>query len=151
MTSIPEHLRALLVAALPARTRVLLPEQAQEPLRAAAVDAQGRPSVDAAAARGLGAYLTQYPAGFVQIELPQGITSDGVQAVFWVAVATLAPTAEACGVLGAAVHEALNGTPLEPGPCPEVTPSEPALMQTGAWLRRPTYQVLTIAGSVAAP
>lgn len=145
---IAQHLHALLRAALPPEVPVLLPEQAQEPLTAAPTDAQGRPKVGGGE-RGLGAYLQAHPGGYVQVEEPQGITSDGLTASYWVPVASLAPTAEACAQLAAQVALTLNGTPHLPGPHPEVTPSMPALLQPGVWMCRPTYHVLTLAGTVA--
>lgn len=135
---IAQHLHALLTAALPDVT-VLLPEQLQEPL------AGGRPGQPS----GLRAYLAERPGGYVQIEEPQGITSDSLTASYWVPVASLAPTAEACAQLAAQVALTLNGTPHLPGPHPEVTPSTPALLQPGVWMCRPTYHVLTLAGTVA--
>ncbi|WP_155300957.1 hypothetical protein [Deinococcus kurensis] len=136
---IAQHLHDLLTAALPDTTPVLLPEQVQEPLSGGK---PGQPS-------GLRAYLQAHAGGYVQVEEPQGITSDGLTASYWVPVASLAPTAEACAQLAAQVALTLNGTPHLPGPHPEVTPSMPALLQSGAWMCRPTYHVLTLAGAVA--
>ena len=83
-----QDMQARLRAALPPDVPVLLPESIREPLEAAPLDAQGRPMVGGGE-RGLGAYLRAHPAGYVQIEEPVALTSDGLSGVFWVAVAAL--------------------------------------------------------------
>lgn len=149
--SIVQDLHDRLRAALPPQVPVLLPHQFREPLDAAPLDAQGRPMVGGGE-RGLGLYLRQHPQGYVQVEAPLPISSDGLTALYWVAVASIAPTPEAAAALALLVRRALSGTPRSPGPHREVTPAQPAVLAPGAWLVRPTYDALTLDGAhVAAP
>lgn len=145
MGRIVEALQGVLTAALPTDVPVLLPEQLREPYDAAPVDAQGRPMVGGGE-RGLAAYLAAHPEGYVQIESPLPITSDGLTGTFWVAVASVAPTAVSAAALAAQVRAALCGTPWEPGNYLEVTPAQPEPLAPGAWIVRPTFDALTING-----
>lgn len=118
---------------------VLLPEERETPL-------QGRKPGEAG---GLGAYLARHPAGYVQLEEPQGITDDGVTAVWWVPVAALAPTAEAAEALASAVRRVLCGSARDPGPYRPVLPDTPRQLAPDAYLCRPSYEFLTIDGTLA--
>ena len=142
---ITTDLHARLSAALGPDIPVLLPEQQRDPLTAAPVDAQGRPAIGSGE-RGLGAYLAQHTAGYVQIEQPTPLTSDGTLATFWVAVASIAPSRSAAQSLAASVRLALNGTSTDPGPHAEVLPAQPALLSGSAWMVRTTYDALTLDG-----
>lgn len=137
MRALITDIHARLLAALPAGTPVLLPEEREQPL------AGRRPGQ----AGGLSGYLAAHPAGYVQLEEPLPITSDGVTSVFWVPVASLASTADACAALAAQVARALCGWPTDPGPHREVTPAQPTLLQPGVYICRPTYDALTIDGT----
>nr|WP_244977062.1 hypothetical protein [Deinococcus humi] len=130
-------IHARLVAALPAGTQVLLPEDRERAL------AGRRPGQ----AGGLSGYLAAHPNGYVQVEDPLSISSDGVTGVFWVPVAALALTADACLDLARLVSRALCGFPHDPGPHREVTPAQPTLLQPGVYICRPTYDALIIDGT----
>ncbi|MFK7601886.1 hypothetical protein ACI3L1_06705 [Deinococcus sp. SM5_A1] len=130
-------IHARLVAALPAGTPVLLPEERETPLA-------GRKPGQAG---GLSGYLAAHPSGYVQIEEPLSITSDGVTGVFWVPIASLAPETATCFELAQLVGRALCGFPYDPGPHREVTPAQPTLLQPGVYICRPTYDALTIDGT----
>lgn len=133
-------LHARLRAALPEQVPVLLPEEIQK------INAGGKPGQPA----GLAVYLREHPQGWVQVEEPVPISSDGTTAVFWVAVASITGTPAEAADLAAQVRRALNGTPYEPGPHSEVTPAAPSLLDPrvpGVWAVRPTYDALTIAGT----
>lgn len=145
---ITTDLHARLSAALGPTIPVLLPEQLRDPLEAAPLDAQGRPSVTGGE-RGLGAYLKAHPGGYVQIEQPVPITSDGTTATYWCAVASTHASHVGAALLARAVRRALNGTPYEPGAFREVTPSQPEALAPGAWMVRATYEILTIDGDTA--
>lgn len=145
MGRVVDALQGVLTAAVPPGVPVLLPEDQRTPLEAAPTDAQGRPVVGGGA-RGLAAYLAQHPTGYVQIESPLAITSDGLTGTFWVAVASVAPTAASAAALAAQVRAALCGTPRSPSQIREVTPAEPAVLSPGAWIVRPTLEVLTLDG-----
>lgn len=90
--TITQDLHGRLRAALPDAVPVLRPEDAQTPLHAAPVDAQGRPVVGAGE-RGLGAYLQQHPQGYVQIGEEQGfgIALDGAAGSWLITVDCIAP------------------------------------------------------------
>lgn len=137
MPSLVTDIHARLVAALPAGTPVLLPEDREQAL------AGRRPGQ----AGGLSGYLAAHPNGYVQIEDPLSISSDGVTGVFWMPVAALARTADACLELARLVNRALCGLPHDPGPHREVTPAQPTLLQPGVYICRPTYDALTIDGT----
>lgn len=133
-------LHARLRAALPEQVPVLPPEDIQK------INAGGKPGQPA----GLASYLKAHPEGWVVVEEPVPISSDGTTAVFWVAVASVAGTAAEAAALAARVAHALGGTPYEPGPHTEVTPAGPSLLDPrvpGVWAVRPTYDALTIAGT----
>ena len=144
-----QDMQARLRAALPPDVPVLLPESIREPLEAAPLDAQGRPMVGGGE-RGLGAYLRAHPAGYVQIEEPVALTSDGLSGVFWVAVAALHSTPTGANALALTVRRALSGTPYEPGPHQEVTPAQPHQLAPGVWQVRPTFDALTVDGQPVA-
>lgn len=137
MPSLIADIHARLVAALPAETPVLRPEDREQAL-------SGRRPGQAG---GLSGYLAAHPGGYVQLEEPLSISSDGVTGVFWVPVAALALTAEACLDLARLVNRALCGFPHDPGPHREVTPAQPTLLQPGVYICRPTYDALTIDGT----
>ena len=102
-----EHLRDLLLATLPQGIPVLLPEEAQEPYTAtAAKDAQGRPKVGGGE-RGLGAYLTAHPQGYVQVEAPQGL-SAGLGHQYLIQVACVAATRAAADALAHTAARAVS-------------------------------------------
>lgn len=134
--TIATDLHSRLTAALGEAVPVLLPEQIELPKSGRT---PGQPG-------GIAAYLQQHPQGYVQIERPTPITSDGTTATYWVTVASLHGTLEGVTALARAVRLTLNGTPLEPGPHREVTPAQPELLSPGVWLVRPTFETLTIDG-----
>lgn len=146
---ITADLHKRLTDALGASIPVLKPEELRVPLEAAPVDAQGRPMVGGGE-RGLGAYLKQHPDGYVQIEQPMAITSDGLTGTFWVAVAALHTTSDGCADLAQQIRRALSGTPFQPGSYLEVTPAQPERLQEGVWMCRPTYNAYTLDGRTAA-
>lgn len=150
MMGIAEDMQARLRAALPDEIPVLLPYEQRTPLEAAPLDAQGRPVVGAGE-RGLGAYLKAHPAGYVQIEQPAPIGSDGTTATYWVAVASFARSAGQAQALARRVRLALSGTSPDPGPHAEVLAAQPAPIQGGVWMVRPTFDALTVDGEHAAP
>lgn len=92
--TIAQDLHARLRAALPEAIPVLLPEQAQAPLEAAPLDAQGRPMVGGGE-RGLGVYLQQNPQGYVQIGEEQGLSVafDGAAGSWLITLDCIAPNA----------------------------------------------------------
>lgn len=102
-----EHLRDLLLSTLPEGVPVLLPEEAQEPYTATdAQDAQGRPMVGGGQ-RGLGAYLTAHPQGYVQVEAPQGL-SAGLGSQYLIQVACVATTRAAANALAHTAARAVS-------------------------------------------
>ena len=143
MGRITEDIRDRLTAAL--SVTVLLPEQLREPLDAAPLDALGRPAVGAGE-RGLSAYLTQHPGGYVQIEQPMPITSDGLTGTYWVAVASVHTSPDGAASLAQQVRRALTGFNYAPGRYRQVTPAQPQQLTPGVWMMRPTYETKTIDG-----
>lgn len=127
---------------------VLMPEEIRTPLEAAPLDAQGRPVIGQGQ-RGIGAYLAQHPSGYVQIEQPVPITSDGLTGTFWVAVASIHTSEQDAYLLWARAYRVLNGFAWAPGPYREVTPGQPEPLAPGAWMVRATYEILTIDGDTA--
>lgn len=140
---IVRDIHARLTAALGAEVPVLLPQQLREPLEAAPLDAQGRPMVGGGE-RGLGAYLAQHPAGYVQIEQPVPITSDGLAGTFWVALAVFQASYTDASALGLRVYRALAGWPWAPGPYREITPAQPEQLSPGVWMVRRTFEGKTL-------
>ncbi|WP_019585223.1 hypothetical protein [Deinococcus apachensis] len=139
MRAILTDLHARLTTALGPDVPVLLPEQREQPV-------QGRKPGQAG---GLSGYLQAHPAGYVQLEEPQGITDDGVTGVWWVPVAALAPAPEATEALAAQVRRILCGSPRAPGPYLPRIPDTTRLLTPGAYLCRPTYEILAIDGALA--
>lgn len=138
---IHDRLRAVLPASVP----ILLPEQQREPLDAAPVDAQGRPVVGGGE-RGLGAYLRQHPQGYVQVEQPLAIGSDGLSATYWVAVAAIHTSGLEVDALGWLAYRALAGWPWAPRSYREVTPGQPETLSPGIWMVRRTYSTSILDG-----
>ena len=94
MSNITEDMHVRLRAALPEAVPVLLPEEAETPNRGA-----GKGQTP-----GIVGYLErEAPQGYVQIETPQAISSDGLTDVYWVPVASLAPDQATCAALARAV------------------------------------------------
>ncbi|WP_027459266.1 hypothetical protein [Deinococcus murrayi] len=118
---------------------VLLPEERERPLA-------GRKPGQAG---GLEAYLRQHPQGYVQLEEAQGITDDGVTAVYWVPVAAIAPTAADDDALAAQVRRVLCGSPRDPGPYLPRLPDSPRAIADGVYLCRPSYECLAVDGTLA--
>lgn len=137
MRAITTDLHARLSAVL--SCPVLLPEQRELPLA-------GRKPGQAG---GLSGYLGLHPGGFVQLEEPQGISDDGVTAVWWVPVAALAPTPEGAEALAEQVRRVLCGSPRDPGPYQPRLPDTARLIVPGVYLCRPTYEILAIDGTLA--
>ena len=133
--SLAASMRSLLVSL---GVDVLLPEQLQT------VVAGGTPSRPS----GLPAYLASRQAGYVQIESPQAISSDGQQDLYWTPVATIAPTADACATLALQVRSALAGTTRDPGRYELVTPDQPRLLQVGVWVSRPSFSSSLLNGQM---
>lgn len=142
---IPQDIHARLVTALGPDIPVLLPEQQREPLEAAPIDAQGRPMVGGGE-RGLGAYLRQHPQGYVQIEPPVPLSSDGLVGNLWVTVAAIHGSVGGAAELGQQVYRALCGWPWLPGPYREATPAQPEQLRDGVWMLRRTYAANTLDG-----
>lgn len=137
-----------LTAALPAGVPVLKPDQLLIPGEWEEETPDG--DIKAGGERGLHVYLRQRaPAGYVQIEQPVPITSDGTTATYWCAVAAIHADKGSAALLARAVRHALNGTPYEPGAFREVAPGQPETLAPGAWLVRATYEILTIDGDTA--
>ncbi|EYB67023.1 hypothetical protein DEIPH_ctg052orf0018 [Deinococcus phoenicis] len=137
MRAIITDLHTRLTAALPCP--VLLPEQRELPLAGRKPGQSG----------GLGGYLAAHPGGYVQLEDAQGISDDGVTAVWWVPVAALAPTAEQSDALAGQVRRLLCGSPRCPGPYTPTLPDTARLVSPGVSLCRPSYQILSIDGVLA--
>lgn len=113
MRAIVTDLHARLSAAL--TVPVLLPEQREEPLQAAPLDAQGRPRVGGGE-RGLGAYLQQHPGGYVQLyDLQPVMTTSGIYDEHWATVDAIAATDEVADPLARQVRALLGGTPRTGG------------------------------------
>lgn len=144
--TIPEAMHALLSAALPG-VPVLLPEEASTPANYAPLAPDGLPL--AGGERGLTAYLAAHPQGYVQIEEPQPISSDGLTDLYWVPVASLAHDQATCAALARTVDLTLNGPPGEPGPHARVFGDQPRRHPAGFFMARPTYDALTIGGTPA--
>ena len=135
VTDLYDRLRAALPEAVP----VLTPEQRELPL---AGRKPGQPG-------GVGGYLAAHPAGYVQLEEPQGIRTAGAQDVFWVAVACIAPTPEGAEALAREVLRVTCGIATrEPGQYTLVTPDSPRALTPGAYLTRPTLQAVLTGGSL---
>ena len=142
---IVQDIRNRLLAVLPSSVPILLPEQQREPLEAAPVDAQGRPVVGGGE-RGLGTYLRQHPQGYVQVEQPLAIGSDGLSATYWVAVAVIHTSGSEAETFGWVVYRALAGWPWAPCPYREVTPGQPETLSPGVWMVRRTYSTSILDG-----
>lgn len=145
--TITQDLHDRLRAALPDAVPVLRPEDAQTPLHAAPVDAQGRPVVGAGE-RGLGAYLQQHPQGYVQIGEVVGL-GRGVTGRYWYPVTTLAPTEPTCAALADLVFTVLCGDPARaPGPYPPQFDTPPQQTTPGVWSSTLTVQARTLNGDL---
>lgn len=94
-------------------------------------------------------FLAQHPDGYVQIEEPYAVSTDGMAATFWIAVASIALTPTRAQELGLQVDRSLCGLPYAPEPYKQTSPAEPTLLQTGVWLYRPTYERKTFIGLLA--
>lgn len=139
MRAIVTDLHDRLTAVLGPEIPVLLPEQRELPLA-------GRKPGQAG---GLSGYLQAHPEGFVQLEEPQGISDDGVSAVWWVPVAALASTPEAAEALAVRVFRVLSGSARRPGLYVPRIPDTTRFLAPGAYLCRPTYEILAIDGTLA--
>lgn len=134
---IAQHLQALLTAALP-DTTVLLPEQVQEPLSG------GTPQQP----KGLRAYLTERPGGYVQIGRPVGIDAS-LMVTTWHPVTTLAPDEATCHALAQQVLTALCGTPgRAPGQFARVLYAPPTTDTPGVWTSTLTVRAVTLDGAL---
>ncbi|WP_104990865.1 hypothetical protein [Deinococcus sp. NW-56] len=141
-------LYARLRAALPETVPVLRPEQVQVPAEWQEEDAQGE--LVEGGARGQLAYLQQQaPQGYVQVETPVPIRTDGLVASYAVAVATIAPDAALAQDLGLRVRRILCGHSYAPEAYRESRPAVAQPLQPGAWLYRPTYERVTLDGLLA--
>lgn len=124
---------------------VLLPEQQRQPLEWQEEAPDGE-LVDGGRT-GLTVYLEQAaPDGYVQIEQPLPIGSDGLTGTFWAAVACIAPTPERAQELALDVRRLLCGWNYAPGPYRETTPGQPVYDPGGFWLCRATYEAKTLDG-----
>lgn len=139
MRLIVQDLHARLTGALGPDIPVLLPEERELPT-------QGRRPGQTG---GLSGYLQAHARGYVQLEEPQGISDDGVTAVWWVPVAALAPTPGAAEALALRVRRALAGSARVPGAYLPRIPDTARLLTPGAYLARPTYEILAIDGLLA--
>ena len=139
MTDLAAHVHALLTAALPPGTPALLPEQAQSVLGGRGPGGTG----------GISGYLTAHPGGYVQIEVPIGVSVNDYVARWWVTAAALHATPAGAGALAEQVRRALTGRPDEPGPATRVLADAPQSVGP-AFVCRSTYEFTELDGRVAA-
>ena len=100
-------------------------------------------------AGGLSGYLANHPAGVVQLEEAQPITSDGQLEVYWIPIACLAPTEADAGLLAQALSARLCGDLRDPGPYTRQIPDQPRrLLESGAWMCRPTFSITLLYGQM---
>lgn len=128
---------------------VLAPDEVEVPARySAATDAQGRPSADGV--RGLAAYLAAHPSGYVQVEEPQGISAEGNFETYWLTLGCVAASPAACSALARAVTVALCGDPTrDPGAYRMALPGQPGVLERGAFIARPTFEISLFNGELA--
>lgn len=135
---ITTDLHARLSVALGPTIPVLLPEQLRDPLEAAPLDAQGRPSVTGGE-RGLGAYLKAHPGGYVQLYDPGfGFTVNGWADNQTLQIDCMARTDTQALDLAQRVRTLLGSTPRRGGTRPLSSP--PTITHRDALSARVTLQ-----------
>jgi len=89
---------------------------------------------------GLAGYLQQHPSGFVQLELPQGISTDGRVHTYWLPVTCVASTPHDARALTLAAHALIAGDPVRnPTAYAPVIPPAPLPTGTG-FAEQATYE-----------
>ena len=94
--------------------------------------------------KGLLAWLKEHPGGYVQIEEPLSVSTDGLTSLFWVTVACVAQDRETAQALSDRAHPLIAGTPTEPTNHPMVTDSRARQTSPGVYVCRRAYEVTTL-------
>jgi hypothetical protein len=100
---------------------------------------------------GLLKYLKDHPTGYVQLEEPIFISTDGQTSRFWQTVACVAPARAAADFLCAQVRLQLAGTSVEPGFYAVAQDAVARQTADGVYAARPAFEILTIDGQPVRP
>lgn len=95
---------------------------------------------------GLLKYLSVNPQGYVQLEDPIFISTNGQTSRFWQTVACVAPARAAANLLCAQVRLQLAGNSVEPGRYAVTQDAVAVLTADGIYAARLTLETLTIDG-----
>lgn len=99
---------------------------------------------------GLLKWLATHPDGYVQIEEPIPIGTDGQRAAFWITVAAVAPTRAQAQALSDQAHRLIAGDSLEPSHHPLRAADRARQTLPGVYVCRPAYELTTLDGEPVA-